>query len=207
MANPCCFCRRKGPPDQLGTQGLFDLEQDLELPSTIPTSEEEWRHAPNTDYEQVGSMPSVPSKREGRRKGTDHEGVSPGRCGRPRRAAGEPVPSSNMPRWKSCLLFVAVAGISCSVLPAATWLGSVCSGHFAPGASAGSRAEDRSLVLGPPSGVGSSNPAINLKPTVVNCNEGLTNWKRGWSVEKKDWCCLHERKGCPDQESWALHEA
>jgi len=29
-----------------------------------------------------------------------------------------------------------------------------------------------------------------------NCNQGLSNWKEGWSPEKKTWCCEHEVKGC-----------
>merc|ERR1712047_173561 len=30
-----------------------------------------------------------------------------------------------------------------------------------------------------------------------NCADGFANWKAGWSVAKKAWCCSNEGKGCP----------
>merc|ERR1711972_292769 len=30
-----------------------------------------------------------------------------------------------------------------------------------------------------------------------NCDAGFANWKAGWSVAKKAWCCSNEGKGCP----------
>jgi len=41
---------------------------------------------------------------------------------------------------------------------------------------------------------------VDPEPTTslpYDCNAGYTNWLVGWSVSKKVWCCLHERKGCP----------
>merc|ERR1712039_1139058 len=29
-----------------------------------------------------------------------------------------------------------------------------------------------------------------------DCDEGLANAQRGWSISKKAWCCTHARKGC-----------
>merc|ERR1712228_389076 len=29
-----------------------------------------------------------------------------------------------------------------------------------------------------------------------NCNDGYSNWKMSWSVEKQKWCCSHQRKAC-----------
>jgi len=30
-----------------------------------------------------------------------------------------------------------------------------------------------------------------------NCTAGLLHWRVTWSREKKEWCCEHERLGCP----------
>lgn len=32
-----------------------------------------------------------------------------------------------------------------------------------------------------------------------NCNSGFWNWRKGWSVQKKEYCCKHEKKGCDDR--------
>lgn len=29
-----------------------------------------------------------------------------------------------------------------------------------------------------------------------DCEAGLWNWQKGWSVKKKTWCCKHRSKGC-----------
>jgi len=33
-------------------------------------------------------------------------------------------------------------------------------------------------------------------PAQIDCSEGLSNWRRGWSEAKKSWCCAREHKGC-----------
>merc|ERR1719401_168290 len=47
-------------------------------------------------------------------------------------------------------------------------------------------------------------PAVQAETTTTTtvdcpyyCDEGLSNWQKGWSVGKKNWCCEHEHKGCP----------
>lgn len=36
-----------------------------------------------------------------------------------------------------------------------------------------------------------------------NCADGILNWKAGWSVDKKKWCCKIHGKGCPENgEGW-----
>merc|ERR1712187_593611 len=47
--------------------------------------------------------------------------------------------------------------------------------------------------------------AENQAPTEVSkddlpfdCEAGFQNWKKGWSYEKKQYCCDHEGKGCED---------
>jgi len=30
-----------------------------------------------------------------------------------------------------------------------------------------------------------------------NCSRGYSNWVMGWSAAQKEWCCQHEKKGCP----------
>jgi len=36
-----------------------------------------------------------------------------------------------------------------------------------------------------------------------DCEAGEKNWQRGWSVEKKDWCCKNKQTGC---ETSASHQ-
>lgn len=36
-----------------------------------------------------------------------------------------------------------------------------------------------------------------------NCANGFSNWFFGWSQDKKDWCCSHEKRGCPG--TWHGH--
>jgi len=31
-----------------------------------------------------------------------------------------------------------------------------------------------------------------------DCNDGFSNWRRGWSGAKMHWCCMNEAKGCPE---------
>lgn len=31
-----------------------------------------------------------------------------------------------------------------------------------------------------------------------DCNAGFESWKVGWAVEKKDWCCKHKDRACPE---------
>merc|ERR1711878_260855 len=38
------------------------------------------------------------------------------------------------------------------------------------------------------------------RPATANmydCNAGTENWVKGWSENKKQWCCSHGYKGCP----------
>merc|ERR1712187_228444 len=37
-----------------------------------------------------------------------------------------------------------------------------------------------------------------------DCNAGYFNWNAGWSVGKKQWCCLHAQKGCPATATTSL---
>lgn len=30
-----------------------------------------------------------------------------------------------------------------------------------------------------------------------DCTAGFENWKQGWSLKKKDWCCENMKRGCP----------
>jgi len=39
-------------------------------------------------------------------------------------------------------------------------------------------------------------PAAPTLPLFL-CDVGLANFAAGWSVAKKQWCCQHEKKGCP----------
>eukprot|EP00435_Cladocopium_sp_Y103_P062890 s27_g24.t1 len=36
-----------------------------------------------------------------------------------------------------------------------------------------------------------------------NCDVGFSNWYRGWSPRKKEWCCANEDRGCPG--TWHGH--
>merc|ERR1711920_50902 len=29
-----------------------------------------------------------------------------------------------------------------------------------------------------------------------DCNSGFANWVKGWSINKKNWCCQNQNKGC-----------
>jgi len=49
---------------------------------------------------------------------------------------------------------------------------------------------------GPKNALQVPRPLTGTHPTVFDCNAGLSNWQRGWSDDKKDWCCLHESRGC-----------
>ena len=31
---------------------------------------------------------------------------------------------------------------------------------------------------------------------IYDCHAGFSNWKQGWSVSKKKWCCSREQRGC-----------
>jgi len=33
--------------------------------------------------------------------------------------------------------------------------------------------------------------------SLYDCVAGYRSWERGWSITKKDWCCEHEKLGCP----------
>lgn len=46
-----------------------------------------------------------------------------------------------------------------------------------------------------------SAPAATSSTSVpYDCDAGLTDWKRGWSLLKKDWCCENRFVGCPTQK-------
>jgi len=36
-----------------------------------------------------------------------------------------------------------------------------------------------------------------------DCDAGYSNWRRGWSLGKKAWCCDHEGRACPPRSSSA----
>jgi hypothetical protein len=36
-----------------------------------------------------------------------------------------------------------------------------------------------------------------------DCDAGLANWEKGWSDQKKDWCCAQEQKGCEQDDAAA----
>jgi cell division protein FtsB len=42
---------------------------------------------------------------------------------------------------------------------------------------------------------GTFNSTGAAKP--FDCDAGLSNWEKGWSDAKKEWCCQAESKGCP----------
>jgi len=47
-------------------------------------------------------------------------------------------------------------------------------------------------------------PAPSGPVDPFNCADGFLNWKAGWSVQKKQWCCNIHGKGCPENgEGWA----
>jgi len=47
-------------------------------------------------------------------------------------------------------------------------------------------------------------PAPSGPVDPFNCADGVLNWKAGWSVQKKQWCCRIHGKGCPENgEGWA----
>ncbi|CAE7632301.1 hypothetical protein AK812_SmicGene40765 [Symbiodinium microadriaticum] len=39
-------------------------------------------------------------------------------------------------------------------------------------------------------------PLWSTQEPRFDCKTGLSTWQRGWSDNKKDWCCLHEGRGC-----------
>eukprot|EP00435_Cladocopium_sp_Y103_P056687 s1113_g19.t1 len=39
---------------------------------------------------------------------------------------------------------------------------------------------------------------------VYDCSAGFSNWMSGWSSDKKSWCCSHESRGCPGDQSGHL---
>jgi len=46
-------------------------------------------------------------------------------------------------------------------------------------------------------------PDPNSMPKPFDCSAGYTNWIKGWSDEKKEWCCEHETLGCTDHTTAA----
>merc|ERR1711933_350115 len=46
-------------------------------------------------------------------------------------------------------------------------------------------------------------PEVSGPVDPFNCALGDLNWKSGWSVTKKQWCCRVHKKGCPAPgEGW-----
>jgi len=39
-------------------------------------------------------------------------------------------------------------------------------------------------------------PPPPMTSAPYDCNAGFANWKAGWSVAKKAWCCTHTGRGC-----------
>lgn len=39
-----------------------------------------------------------------------------------------------------------------------------------------------------------------------DCNAGFSNWRLGWSSEKKVWCCINRRVGCDERLMSAMSE-
>lgn len=39
-----------------------------------------------------------------------------------------------------------------------------------------------------------------------DCREGFSNWKVGWSGDKKSWCCAHFSRGCQEEHSEAKYD-
>uniref|UniRef100_A0A7S0B6J8 Uncharacterized protein n=1 Tax=Pyrodinium bahamense TaxID=73915 RepID=A0A7S0B6J8_9DINO len=49
--------------------------------------------------------------------------------------------------------------------------------------------------VAPPAPQGQPLPAASSLP--FDCAAGLAHWQHGWSMAKKDWCCQHVHRGCP----------
>mmetsp|Transcript_104979 Transcript_104979/g.328668 ORF Transcript_104979/g.328668 Transcript_104979/m.328668 type:complete len:224 (+) Transcript_104979:96-767(+) len=41
---------------------------------------------------------------------------------------------------------------------------------------------------------------VQVQTTSFDCNLGYKRWKKGWSEEKKTWCCLNYGMGCTEEE-------
>jgi hypothetical protein len=49
-----------------------------------------------------------------------------------------------------------------------------------------------------PSGTTASSSTPADDSNLFNCDAGLDKAERGWSEDKKGWCCAHEQKGCEE---------
>ncbi|CAE7255045.1 Pip5kl1 [Symbiodinium sp. CCMP2592] len=49
--------------------------------------------------------------------------------------------------------------------------------------------------------------AVAGKP--FNCHEGLDMWQMVWFPAKQEWCCNHEKLGCPEksEQKWSLRQS
>jgi len=43
-------------------------------------------------------------------------------------------------------------------------------------------------------------PSAASTPKPYDCDAGSWNWEKGWSQDKKGWCCANEQVGCPSVE-------
>jgi len=49
-----------------------------------------------------------------------------------------------------------------------------------------------------PAAAGCTSVAKDRRDDVpYDCTRGYSDFVRGWTAAKKDWCCKHERLGCP----------
>lgn len=63
--------------------------------------------------------------------------------------------------------------------------------------------------------LGQQEAAVASANKSYDCVAGYSNWHTGWSLDKKEWCCQHKSRGCPegqpapydcltsDSQSWA----
>lgn len=51
----------------------------------------------------------------------------------------------------------------------------------------------------PPAAPVAIHPAPAHPSKQFDCAAGVSNWKKGWSEQKKAWCCLKEKVACPQQ--------
>jgi len=43
---------------------------------------------------------------------------------------------------------------------------------------------------------------VDVQSTSFNCAEGFSNWRSGWSTQKKEWCCKSYELGCVESANY-----
>lgn len=55
-------------------------------------------------------------------------------------------------------------------------------------------------------GCDEARPADKGKEDPYDCDAGYAKWEKGWSSEKKAWCCKHKERGCKEDHKKEVPE-